>query len=382
MSGTQTMSLKPILGMLLCVLSSGLHAAETLRLSVAQVEAAGIRLVQATAVTVATTHTGAERGIRLAGKVVAPGEAGGVILSTVSGQLDSVLVQIGARVRAGQPLARIASSELAALQNEYLKARAAAELADKRLTRDEALYADGIISEARLLETRAARQLAVATERERRGHLSLAGFAESTILAIAPASISGVVTIQASADALVLSQSAAIGQHVEPGTELFRLSGSKGAWLELHAPVRNAQAIQVGDIVSVAGCASPGRIIGVGSQLDAESQTFLVRAEMSDATCVRPNQYTEADVLPGSVPPGLVSVPASALVRNADRDYVFVENGGAFTPVPVTVERRRGDVTWLRGGITAGNRVAAAGLTALKGAWLGFGPAVEASGAQ
>jgi multidrug efflux pump subunit AcrA (membrane-fusion protein) len=178
----------------------------------------------------------------------------------------------------------------------------------------------------------------------------------------------------------VLAQSAVIGQHVEPGTELFRLAGSRGSWLELQAPARNSNAIRVGDIVSIAGCDSPGRVIGVGSQLDPESQTFMVRAEIDDAACVRPNQYVEADVLPGSVPAGLVSVPASALVRNANRDYVFVEKDGVFSPVPVIVERRHGDIAWLRGGVPAGARVAAAGVTALKGAWLGFGPAVEASG--
>jgi membrane fusion protein, heavy metal efflux system len=305
-----------------------------------------------------------------------------VILSTVSGQLQAVLVQIGAAVRAGQPLARVASSELAALQNEYLKARAMADLAGTRLARDESLFEDGIIAEARLLETRATRQLALAAEQEQRKRLALAGFSEAAVRAIAPSSISGVVTIHASTDSVVLSQSAAVGQHVEPGTELFRLAGSRGAWLELHAPARSAHALSVGDVVSVPGCESPGRVIAVGSQLDPESQTFMVRAEMLDAACIRPNQYVEADVLPSAVPAGLVSVPASALVRNADRDYVFVEKEGMFSPTPVEIERRRGDVAWLRGGIAAGTRVATAGVSALKGAWLGLGPALEAPGAQ
>jgi multidrug efflux pump subunit AcrA (membrane-fusion protein) len=189
------------------------------------------------------------------------------------------------------------------------------------------------------------------------------------------------VTIHAPVDAVVLEQKIAAGQHVEVGTELFRLSGARGLWLELQAPARYASRAHVGDVVSVAGCEDAGRVIAVGSQLDPASQTVPVRAEMRDSAseCVRLNQYVEADVRPASAPPGLVSIPASALVRNADRDYVFAERAGGFAPVPVVVERRIGDAAWLRSGIAAGTRVATGGTTALKGAWLGFGPTLEAA---
>lgn len=354
--------------------------AVVLKLTSDQFRAAGIK-VESVAVA-ASPPAGTTAGdIRLAGKVISPGDSSGVILTTVSGQIEAVLVQIGAAVRAGQPLARIGSPELATLQSEYLQAHSSSELAASRLARDEALFAEGIISESRLRETRSARQVALASEHEQRKQLSLAGYGEAAIRAIGSAPMTSTVTIHAPADAIVLEQSVVAGQHVEQGAELFRLSGARGLWLELHAPPRYASRARVGDLVSVAGCEDAGRVIAVGSLLDPVSQTVVVRAEMHDNPfgCVRLNQYVEADVLPASAPAGLVSIPAAALVRNADRDYVFAEQAGGFTPVPVVVDRRIGGLVWLRSGVAAGARVVTGGTTALKGAWLGFGPTLEAA---
>jgi multidrug efflux pump subunit AcrA (membrane-fusion protein) len=348
------------------------------RLSAAQSQAAGVKV---DAVRVASTPKQPEtaRGLRLAGQVITPGDTSGVILSTVSGQLESVLVHIGAHVQAGQPLARIYSTELPGMQQSYLQARTAAELAAAHVTRDEALFREGIISENRLRETRAARQLAVATERSQRRLLALAGYSNTAIDAISPATISSTLTLHAPGDAIVLAQSAMAGQHLEPGSELFRLSSSSSLWLELAASVRQAGAIHVGDLVSIAGCSGTGHVIAVGTQLNPSSQTLPVRAEFPNTSgCVHTNQYVEADVKPASAPVGLVSVPAGALVRHAENQYVFVKRADAFHPVRVQVERQQGSDVWLRpGSVSVGTQVAVSGITALKGAWLGLGPQLD-----
>ncbi len=376
---------------LACVLGAGTGMAaeqsaeppQSFRLSATQARVAGVKLDTARSASAMPAGLRTSSGVRLAGQVAMPGDTSGIILSAVSGQLESVLVQIGSEARAGQPLARIYSAELAGMQRDYLQARAASQVAAGHLARDESLFNDGIISESRLRETRAARQIALATEQEQRRLMSLAGYADAEIAALSPGKISSTVTIHAPADAVVLAQSAAVGQPVEPGTELFRLASSGRRWLELHASVRQASAIRVGDLVSIVGCEGTGRVIAVGTQLDPSSQTLSVRAELVDTTsCVRPNQYVETDVHPASMPAGLVSVPASALVRNGQQDYVFVAKGEAFHPVPVTVARRQGDEAWLRGGVSAGTRVASSGITALKGAWLGLGPQLEGGKAK
>jgi RND family efflux transporter MFP subunit len=345
-----------------------------IQLSAPQAKAAGI-VVEAVISPAAASDARTASGLRLSGQVVTPGDSTEVTLSTVAGQVEAVLVQIGESVRAGQPLVRVFSSELAAMQREYLHARSEEQIARSRLERDESLLADGIISESRAREARAAQEMALATLQEQRRMLQLAGYSSTDIDALTPKSLSSSVTIRARMAAVVLNQGVTVGQRVEPGTELFRLAQGGRLWLDLHASAQQAGAVNVGDAVSVAGCTKPGSVIAVGSQLNASSQTASVRAEIPDATsCLRVNQFVEADVRQASAPPGSVGVPAGAVVRNGDRHFVFVQEGAGFRPVVVRVARADGARVWVQGALPAGAKVASRGLVALKGAWLGLGP--------
>jgi biotin carboxyl carrier protein len=351
-------------------------------LSAPQSKSAGIVVEIAISAAAASDARDAS-GLRLSGQVTSPGDSTEVMLSTVAGQVEAVLVQIGESVRAGQPLVRVFSAELAAMQREYLHARSEEQIARGRLQRDESLLADGIISESRAREARAAEEMALATLEEQRRMLQLAGYSRADIDALTPRALSSSVTIRARMAAVVLNQGVTVGQRVEPGTELFRLAQGGRLWLDLHASAQQAGGVSVGDAVSVAACPKPGRVIAVGSQLNAASQTTSVRAELPDATgCLRVNQYVEADVRQAAVPAGSVGVPSGALVRNGDRHFVFVQERAGFRPVEVRIARADGARIWVQGAVPAGSNVATRGLVALKGAWLGLGPQPEQGGAN
>jgi biotin carboxyl carrier protein len=349
-------------------------AEPVIELSASQAKSAGI-VVETVISPAAASESRDASGLRLSGQVTTPGDSTEVTLSTVAGQVEAVLVQVGESVRANQPLARVFSAELAAMQREYLHARAEEEVASSRLERDESLLAEGIISESRAREARAAQEMALATLQEQRRMLQLAGYSSTDIDALTPQSLSSSVTIRARMAAVVLNQGVTVGQRVEPGTELFRLAQGGRLWLDLHASAQQAGGVSVGDTVSVAGCPKPGRIIAVGAQLNTSSQTASVRAELPDSTsCLRVNQFVEADVRQASVPAGSVGVPSAAIVRNGDRDFVFVQERAGFRPVTVRVARAEGNRAWVQGAVPPGAKVASRGLVALKGAWLGLGP--------
>jgi hypothetical protein len=225
--------------------------------------------------------------------------------------------------------------------------------------------------------------MALATLQEQRRMLLLAGYSAADLESLTPQSLSSSVTIRARLDGVMLSQGATVGQRVEPGVELLRLAQGGRLWLDLRASIQQAGALSVGDEVRVAGCTGSGRIIAVGTQLDAMSQTAMVRAEMRDGEgCLQVNQYVEADVRQAAAPSGAVSVPSAAVVRNGDRDFVFVQEGAGFRPVVVRVARAQGPQAWIQGAVPVGAQVASRGLVALKGAWLGFGPQPQSGGAD
>lgn len=373
------------------VVAFGMHSTEAIsatpssgaiRISEAQARAAGIKVDVARAAddTDAPLSTG---GWRLTGTVTVPPNDTGVILSAVSGQVEHVFVHIGQTIRAGDQLARIYSGDVLSMQRNYLHARSNAEVASNRLTRDNTLFSEGIIAEARLRETQAAADMAVATQQEQRRLLRLAGYTDAEINSLKPDSISAWVTLRAESNAVVLEQPAQVGQHIEAGATLFKLATRGKWWLELEATRAQAADIQLGDRALVDGCPSEGRVIAVGSQLQISSQTLTIRAQMPEGlSCITPNQFIQAQVLPATRAAGLVSVPASALVRNGDREFVFVEKAGGFQPTPVLIARRQGSELLLSRGIEPGTRIASSGLMALKGAWLGLGAQTTSAGAQ
>jgi membrane fusion protein, heavy metal efflux system len=353
-----------------------------IRFSEPQARAAGIKVDEAREAhnTDAPLDTS---GLRLTGSVTVPPNDTGVIVSAVSGQVERVFVHIGQSIRRGDALARIYSADVLSMQRNYLHATSSVSMASDRLTRDETLFREGIIAEARLRETQAARDMAVATQREQRRLLRLAGYNDTEIDSLKPDSISAWITLRSANNGILLEQPALVGQHIEAGTTLFKLATGGKWWLELEATRAQAADIRLGDLVRVDGCAHDGRVIAVGSQLHTTSQTLTIRAEMSeDSTCVIPNQYVQARVQPSTRDARLVSVPASALIRNGNGEFIFVQKAGNFQPTRVRVARRQGNEVLLTGGVEPGARVASSGLIALKGAWLGLGVQPASAGAR
>jgi RND family efflux transporter MFP subunit len=311
----------------------------------------------------------------LAGQVLPTGTGNSVMLSSVAGQVESLAVPVGASVRAGQELLRIQSGELAGLQRAFLEARAQEDLAGTRLTRDEALFHDGIIAEARLVESRTARQTAMATAQEQRRLLKIAGYEDADIERLKPDTLSSSVALRARASGRVLEVPVRIGQRIDAGAVLVRLGSTATWWLELRASASQIGDLGLGDAVKVGNCQGIGRVTAIGAQFDGASQTLPVRAEFTDTgACLRANQYIQATVQPASLPADWVAVPASALVRSGEKTYVFVEQRvGTYQPVAVEVGRRQGARAWVSKGIAAGAKVVDAGTIIIKGAWLGLG---------
>ncbi len=361
----------------ICALSLGLPAGWAASAPVAPQSINGVQTeaVRPLGAEDTTTEQGGA-GIQLAGRVTVPNASIDQVLAQVAGRVESVRVNPGDRVKAGQVIARLHSGELLSQQRAYLSARAQAELASTRATRDEALFADGVIAESRLQATRADAQGAAATLREHRQLLRIAGLDEAAVQSLRSAEgMSPLLPITARRTGMVLEQAAKVGQQVEGGMPLFTIASLEVLWLELQATREQAASLAVGDRIEVPGCKAAGRLIATGVQLDAMTQTVLVRAQLQGAAdCVAPNQFVQVRVLSAGGRAARVSVPAGAVVHRAGKDYIFVREAKGFEPTLVDIERYQGARAWLRNGPAAGKEVAITGVAALKGNWLGIGP--------
>jgi membrane fusion protein, heavy metal efflux system len=348
---------------------------DAVRLTDVQQRAIGIRLdsVQvASGTDLAATSGG---GLLLQGHVVLPNARQDMLLANVGGRVKSVLVNPGDAVKAGQVLAQLYSSEALALQRAYLSARSQAQVSASRLERDESLFRDGLIAGSRLETTRMTQQQDAMALREQRHLLLLAGQSEKSIDALdAVERMSPILSVVATRSGRVLDIAAKVGTQVDAGAPLLTLAPLDVLWVDLQASRGQASQVAIGDYVDIAGCRSRGRLVAVGAQLEAASQTIALRAQIGDTSgCVVPNQFVQARVSGARAEPALRSVPATALFHHDGRDSVFVAEAGGFRVVDVVVDRLQGNRVWLRQGPDIGARVVTAGVAALKGRWRGLG---------
>jgi multidrug efflux pump subunit AcrA (membrane-fusion protein) len=378
---SQGRPLRRLLPLLAVLVSTGaVGAAEPLLpLSADQLKQSNVAFGKVEAVTTASAGTQSLDSLRLSGRVVVPNSALEVVLAPVAGRVESLPVNPGEVVRAGQALARLYSAELLGLQRELISARTQADLARSRAERDAALHADGIIAGNRLAESEALSASAESHLQEQRQLLRLAGLSGSAVDRIRTAEqIQPSLVVASRRGGTIMRQGISPGQHVDAGDLMFQVASLDTLWLELQATRDQARRLAPGDPAWVAGCAQPARVIATGTQLDAQSQTTMVRAELGRAAgCVAPNQVVEARIDPSPGRDDLLRVPTGSLLQREGRDYVLLREPGGLRPVAVAIERRGSDWAWVHGGLRAGDEVATTGLAALKGAWLGLGTMPE-----
>jgi RND family efflux transporter MFP subunit len=375
MSFSRPISLLAVLA--LSMLSPGSRAApgdDRTLIPMSQAALAQAGIVLAPVGTVPPGAATAASPIVLPGTVVSAAGAQSIAAASVGGVVQQLHAETLQPLRAGAPVATLFSPAWMELQREYVQLASQARLARSKLVRDEALFADGIVAQARLDDSRAAAQLAALSLTQRAEGLRAGGMDRATIAALAAhGTMSPRLLVRAPADGVVVELPAAVGQQVEAGMPLARLVRRGALLVELQATERQLPLLAVGDRLQVAGCGEL-KVEAISPAVESANQTARVRARpMAAYPCLKLNAYVEAQLHKLPVPAGGDVVPAAALVRRGSQSYVFVRDPQGFRAVPVASGVAGPELVWIKGPLPAGAQVAVRGLAALKGAWSGLG---------
>ncbi len=294
-----------------------------------------------------------------------------VISAPQGGLLTRLEVAEGDAVRKGMPLAYIQSPQLVEAQRLYLEAVSRLGLARAALERDRKLKTEGIIAERRYLETRARYTQARTEVEQRRQALKLAGMAETALRELEKRQkLSATIEVRSPMDGVVLEQLAEPGQRVEIATPLYRIGRLEPLWLEIQVPLEKLEGIQPGTLVKIDKAGLEGRIVTIGSRIQGQSQTVLVRAEIPHpAGKLRPGQFVEARLAKAGGASAW-RVPRQALLRVEGNDWILVARKGGFEPVQVRVIAEEPEALVVAAPLSPDDQVAVSGTAALKAAWL------------
>ncbi len=151
----------------------------------------------------------------------------------------------------------------------------------------------------------------------------------------------------------VIKDDFVIGQIVTPEDVLFEISDLDHLWVEANIKPRDARKIIIGSraTIQAAGEAIPGKVIFIGRLLDEKTRTLPVRIEADSAgTDLYPGQFVKT-LIHSKETHAALAVPAEAVLRSSDGDWmVFVEEApGRFVPKEVEVVENLGDKIIIEG---------------------------------
>ncbi len=231
----------------------------------------------------------------------------------VGGVLDSIRVEEGAPVRAGQLLAVLKQAEIAAAVEQ---SRQAADKAARDLARARALFADGVATLEQVQDLATAANVAAAAQRS-------AEFNASYARIVAPA------------DGVVLRKLADAHELVQAGQTVLVVGGAGRGWIvRLGLADRDAVRMRSGDPARVTFDAWPGRVFSgrvsnIASSADAATGTFTIEVQVEPGDA----RFAQGLVAKVSLSPEnhrtALLLPVQALVEaNGNEASVFVLEAG------------------------------------------------------
>ncbi|MFA5372465.1 MAG: efflux RND transporter periplasmic adaptor subunit, partial [Sideroxydans sp.] len=321
-----------IFGLIALSITQLAWAGDDIALSAKQAQALGI-----TTAALPAKQSGEVPG--LPAQVVIPPNQLFVISTLLPAMVEQTLVGVGDSVRKGQPIARLQSPALAETQRDLLQAGVQSQLAKENLVRDESLWGDGIISESRYRATKGLALEAQAALSERKQMLRLAGMSDAAIAQLqSDHSLSGLLTMTAPIDGVVLERFVDAGQRLDAAVPMFKIAKLNPLILEIQAPLAYTRDLKIGAEITVPAYAASGKLIAIGRSLSDFNQTILLRALIQQgAENLRPGQFVEASISIGANGGVQWEIPNSAIARITGRTVVFVETPQGFHAQTINV---------------------------------------------
>jgi Cu(I)/Ag(I) efflux system membrane fusion protein len=200
-----------------------------------------------------------------------------------------------------------------------------------------------------------------------RERLKLLGISEEQIQAIErDGKTNPRITLHAPEAGLVWELGAREGMAVSPGVTLFKLAPVGTVWVNAEVPETQAELIRPGVEVEGRAAAFPdkvfkGKVAALLPDVNATTRTIKARIVLANpGGLLKPGMFARLD-FGGHQKQGLM-VPTEAVIYTGKRNVVIVADGeGKFRPVDVEMGRDSGEMSEIRKGLEAGQRVVVSG---------------------
>ncbi len=252
--------------------------------------------------------------------------------SSVTGRITELKAIVGQNVTKGQTLAMLNSTELSTAQLAFLKAYSAKLLAQRAAERAQQLFDADVIGLAELQRRQTELSQGEADVSASHDQLKVLGMSESGIQKLeASRTVNSQSFVVTSLSGTVIERTVAQGQVVQPADAVFTVADLSRLWIQAEVPEKQSDLVKVGDVVKVVIPALgnreiDGKLVFVSSTVNPETRTVTARTEVANTDrSIRPAMLAVMMIQDRSVQRQVV--PVAAIVREVNKDYVFVKTG-------------------------------------------------------
>ena len=268
--------------------------------------------------------------LRIPGSIQVDEQRMAKIGAPVTGRITEISAVLGQLVKQGQVLATVNSTELAQNQLSYIKALQQINLQSKAVDRAKVLLEADVISAAELQRREAELSGAKADLVAARNQLLVLGMSNASITKLShSAQMDTFSHVTARLAGIVISRKINVGQVVQPADELFVVADLSRVMAVAEVPEHQIDLIELGQEVDIEVPALnekpiKGKLIYVADVVNPQTRTVTVRSEIKNFNHeIKPEMLVS--MLVQSKPVSHLSVPVRAVVRENDKNYVFVK---------------------------------------------------------
>jgi cobalt-zinc-cadmium efflux system membrane fusion protein len=275
--------------------------------------------------------------------------------TVVAGRVSKIHVQIGDRVKAGDPLVTLASAEAARIRSDFARAKVELAHAEYRYQRQEEMKRAGVGLEIERMEA------------ESLLHEERADFEQAQdALRLLGDGVGEEVIVRAPMNSTVLRAYAAAGATVAAGAALFDLGEPSSLWIIADVFERDLLLVEKGAKATIGLASLPqpisGHVVAESAAIQADMRRASVFIEPDDPKVpLRPGMYARVSIQAAS-PESIVLPTEAVLIRDGKQTLVYVETAeGVFEPRRIVVGQAREGMTPVLEGLSGGERVVVSG---------------------
>lgn len=279
------------------------------------------------------------------------------IFPNASGQVVSVNVSLGDKVRKGQTLAVIKSADVAGNYADLKSANSDAAIAEKEFNNAEEMYKNGLSSEKDFVQAKLQYEKAMNAVSKVHTAIEINGGGKTNA--------GGTYIISSPRDGYVVERNITAGSFIRNDNtqNLFTISDMQDVWIWANVFETDIDKIKQGYPAEVTTLAYPdkvfyGKIDQVNAVLDPVTKAMRVKIVLPNTgMLLKPQMFTKINIK-NKEDQQAITVPSDAIVFDGGKNYVILYKDNYNVKVQeVEILKTSADKTYIREGLSAGDKV-------------------------